>query len=396
MTSARPYVLLALTCLAACTSGSRVQTEVPLVTLRERALADSADAIAQYNLAIGYWSETDFPEARNALLRAVRIDPRFAEAYLALAYLPYAQRPALWQELAEDNVPSEWSDAIFEADEHYRRAIMINPLVDMRILGAVEPPPHWVWTAGWMSQTYDAWFRGLHDYRSGNYEAAFGRYDRLISLLEDEWRRDARERMPDAILLHRGLAAAHLGRWDIAIGDIRILYDRQLSAEEEEEELIHVPLETNHYRYILAVMLEGAGQPVEAEALLRDAVAENLGLYMGHVRLANLAESRGDGRTALSERQLAVNANPEDPTVHLEQGLTFANVGMLPQAIAALETAVSLNPLDPQAHYFLGVVHAMAQDRASARASLERFLALAPARMFNEISDAEARLASLR
>lgn len=372
--------------LGGCQS-ARVRTDVPLTELQTRAAQDSADAIAQYNLAIGFWSESNFVDARDALLRSVKIDPRFAEAYLALAYLPYAQRPDLWYEQFEDRLPPEWESAVLDAEQHYNRAFMINPLMDMRILGAVTP----IFGGG---PIYDAWFRGFEDYRNGDYESAFGRYNRLIRELEIEWRRDARSRMPDAILLHRGLAAAHLGNWDIAVGDLRIIYDRHLDLEEEEAGLIQVPLETNHYRYILAVVLEGAGRIDEAVSMYHQAASENLGLYMAHVRLANLAESRGDTQLALSERQFAVDANPEDPTVHLEQGLTYANARMFQQSIAALENAIRLNPLDAQVHYFLGLVHDMAGDRAASHAALERFLALAPERMAQERADARTRLGS--
>ena len=382
----RAHALLLVLLTAACTS-SRVRTDVTLDELQTAAARDSADAIAQYNLAIGYWSQENFAEAGEALRRAVRIDPRFAEGYLALAYLPYAQRPQLWQEVFEDRVPEEWQDALIESERHYGHAFMINPLVDMRILGAVTP-------MGGFSTYYDAFFRGFEDYRNGNYEAAYGRYDRLIRELEIEWRQDARARMPDAILLHRGLAAAHLGNWDVAVGDLQIIYDRHLDVEREHDGLVHVPLQTNHYRYILAVLQEGAGHLAEAQSLLYEAATEDLGLYMAHVRLANIAEARGDAQVALSERQLAVDANPEDPTVHLEQGLTYANVRMYPQAIASLETAIRLNPLDAQAHYFLGVVHEMAGNTQASLSALERFVAIAPARMAQERADAQTRLGS--
>ena len=382
-------IAVAVLFLTSACSGSRIRTETSLTELQAAALRDSADAIAHYNLAIGYWAESNFPAAREALLSAVRVDPRFAEAYLALAYLPYAERPDLWIEQFDGRVPPEWEGPLLESEQHYSRAFMINPLMDMRILGAVTP------VAG-RGPIYDAWFRGFDDYRNGDYAAAFGRYSRLIRDLEIEWRRDARSRMPDAILLHRGLAAAHLGNWEVAVGDLRIVYDRHVALEEDEDELIQVPLETNNYRYILAVLLEGAGNAQEAEAMYREAASENLGLYMAHVRLANLAESRGDVDLAVTERRLAVETNPEDPTVHLEQGLTFANARMLPQAIASLENAIRLNPLDAQAHYFLGVVHGMAGEQSAAREAFRRFLSVAPARMAQERAEAEARLATAR
>jgi len=386
--------------LLGCAGGPRIQTTVPLEELERTAVADSADGVAHYNVALAYWGADRFDEARAALERATARSPRLAQAHLALAYLPYAERPELWREVEEDRVPAEWQDALIASDQHYRHAFMIDPLVDMRILGAVEPPSSAMWTVSdYYRSMYDAWFRGFDDYREGNYGAAFGRFDRLIYDLEQNWRRDARQRMPDAILLHRGLAAAHLERWDVAEGDLRILFDRQRDVEEDEERLIHVPLETNHYRYILAVLLSktgDGGDRVEAEALLRDAAQENLGLYMAHVRLAELAEARRDWSTALAERQRAIDANPTDHTLHVELGATLATVGRFEQALAAIRQGIELSPLDPQAHYLLGMVAEAAGDADTAIAAYERTLAVAPSRLFTLRQDATERLDALR
>lgn len=389
--------LLSLSVLAfvACAKAPPISISVPMTELQSRAAADSVDAVAHYNLGIGYWIEENYAAARTELERAVELDTRFAQAYLALGFLPYAERPALWREVARGEVPVEYESMVDVANQHYRRALMIDPLVDMAILAAVVPPVDRYWQVGGpFHEAYDTWFRGLDDYRDGDYVNAYRRYTNLILDLERYCCRDARERMPEAILLYRGLAAAHLGRWEVATGDIRILYERERTIEDEDE-LIHVPLDTNHYRYMLGVLLARSGALEEADSLLREAAAADLGLYMAHVHLADLAEQRGDVPAALAERQRAVNANPDDASLHLDLGVSYARQGMLTEAAGAVENAIVLNPSAPAGWYIIGVIRAARAENDAARAAFERFIALAPSRMAAQIEDARTRLVAL-
>lgn len=69
---------------------------------------DPYDAAAHYNLAIGYWSEERYDEVESELRR----------------------------EIIRGEVPEEWKERVAEMDRLYRRAFLVDPLVDLRIMAA--------------------------------------------------------------------------------------------------------------------------------------------------------------------------------------------------------------------------------------------------------------------
>src|SRR6478736_415297 len=117
----------------------------PGVTVRslEAAVArDSNDTEALYALALGYWSKKRWNDAERMLKQTLAIEPRNARALLALAHLPYARRPKLWDEDVRGQVPPEWQPALILSERYTRLAMQIDPLVDLQIVGAVAPDPN--------------------------------------------------------------------------------------------------------------------------------------------------------------------------------------------------------------------------------------------------------------
>src|ERR687893_78665 len=115
-------ILVAFMGLAGSLDAQRIKLPVGRGELEARAKQDSLDAAAHYNVALAYWNEKRFDDAERELRLAATLDPKFAEAYLALAYLPYVRRPKLWAEEEKDRVPEEWKAAMAESDRMYRRA----------------------------------------------------------------------------------------------------------------------------------------------------------------------------------------------------------------------------------------------------------------------------------
>src|SRR4051812_8681195 len=94
------FTAIAITLLvvgARPSAGQRLKITSSVPALEEAARRDSTDAAAHYNLALGYWTKSKWDEADSALRRALAIDPRFASAYLALAFLPQASGK-FWEE----------------------------------------------------------------------------------------------------------------------------------------------------------------------------------------------------------------------------------------------------------------------------------------------------------
>jgi len=387
-------LLAALAAAPAVAAGQRISLPVGLAELEARATRDSNDAAAHFNLALGYWNAKRWDDVERELRLAVAIEPQFAEGWLALGRLPYGRRLKLWDDVAERRVSAEWKPRLEEAYRYYRRAFLINPLVDLRIEAAARPPKSIYWTATeWLAQIYDYLFGGFDEIQTGNYAAAYNRFNQII---QDAPSRVERENLPTFIYYLRGLAAGHIERWDDAIQDFDRLLDLSMKEQSPDSLVYYIPIETNEYRYMLGVLHQRAGRLEEAASYYREAVEKDIGLYMAHVRLAGLAETNRDWTTAIAERRAAVNANPDDPSLLLDLGRTLGTAGDLAEAEDVLRQGQDANPRDSRLSYYLGVVQQQANKKEEARASFTRFIALAPSRYERQVASARSRLAALQ
>src|SRR5258705_13323085 len=129
----RAWLLLAVA-VATGPNLARAQFKLPkkLDELETIARKDSNDAAAHFNVALAYWNAKRWDDVERELRVAVTIEPQFAEGWLALSRLPFARRLRLWEDIAERRVAAEDRPGIEEAYRLYQRAILINPLGDLR------------------------------------------------------------------------------------------------------------------------------------------------------------------------------------------------------------------------------------------------------------------------
>ena len=142
-------------------------------------------------------------------------------------------------------------------------------------------------------------------------------------------------------------------------------------------------------------MKQRAGQYNEAIDLYRMALENDIGLYMAHVRLAQIYEDHNLLAQATAERRAAVNANPDDPSLLLDLGKSLARANQWTDAERTLQDAVAANPRDPRRHYFLGIVEQHQNKAPEARTAFTDFIALAPTRYAPQVADARQRLDAL-
>jgi tetratricopeptide (TPR) repeat protein len=387
---ALPFLLCAA--LAGPLSAQRMKLPLSLKELEARVAKDSLDPAAHYNVALAYWNEKRYDDVERELKLAAAMDPKFAEAYLALAFLPYARRPKLWNEKYEDKVPQELKAAVEESDRMYRRAFLVSPLVDMRIIGAASPRSGGGSVVGGF---YDFYFQSFDDVMEGNYEQAYGRFARMHR--ERRLAGPGQPKLPLSFRWFAALAAAHTKRYDEAAESFQMLIVQSLADERklEEEELVRIPLRTNEYRYFLATVRQAAGEKEKALELFQGVLEADIGLYMAHVQRANIYESDRRYAEALEERQRAINANPDDPSLLTDLGVTLGKSGKWQEAEETLKQAAEANPRDPRPYFWMGLCQVEQGKRAEAKASLTRFVATAPSRWEAQINLANQRLARL-
>lgn len=370
--------------------GQRIELPVKFELLLQTAARDSNDAVAHYNLALGHWSRGSYDEAEGSLREAIALDARLARAYLALSYLPFARDERLWNDWPK--VPPEWEERMREADRLYERAFMINPVVELKIVGAVVPRRSVLWQhSPVLADFYDHWLQAFDDFRDARYEDAYFRFNRFI---RDRGGRKRLQRVPTSFIWFTALAAAHLERYDEAIELTEYLLAEALSRRSEGE-LTYLPLQENGYRYFLAYLHQQDAAYDIAVRLYETALERDFGLYMAHVRLAEIHEARGDVAAALRERRLAVETSPDDATLALDLGIAQAKAGRIADAKATFSAMTGIQPRDPRPHYFLGLLYQAEGARDQARRALELFLELAPQRFAPQVQDARQRLARL-
>ena len=367
--------------------GLKVST--PLDSLEATARRDSNDAAAHYQLALGYWAKKRFDEAGRSLRTAVTIERRFAPAYLALAYLPYARRRKLMEEEVKGRVPAEWRDSVVESWRLRRRAFLIDPLVDLRIIGAIVPLSQGIVLSGSRGQVvfsmdpFSAFVRG--DYRFA--------YDAFNSVAT-EFTKAHRDSIPTGLLWYRGLSAGHVAAYDTAIADFSALVARG-EALERADSVVRIPLNTNDCRYVLALFHYRASHLAEAIRLYQEALGNDLGLFMAHVQMGKIYEQQQKWPEAVDQFQRAVAVNPDDPSVLLDLGVVLREAGRFQESAETLQRAMDANPRDSRVPYHLGITLQADGRGPEAVVALKRFLALAPSRYRRQILDAELRVAAL-
>lgn len=377
-------------------AAQRIKLPYKVPELESRMKADSNDPAAHYNLALGYWNDKRWDDTEKEIRSSLQLDPRFAPAHLALAYLPFAKRPKLWDEIFQDKVPSDMVEALKESDREYRHAFLIDPLVDIRIIGAVtRPKPDFLTVQDYLGEGYALFFQGFTDCQEGRYEECHGRFVTFIREIQGERFPD---RVPNSVHWYKGLAAAHLQMYDVAAAHFNTLITRSKGDEKELEskgELSRVPLRTNEYRYALATIRQASGEVPEAVRLYHEVLEADAGVYMAHVRLANMYEAARNYPEAEKERRSAINTNPDDPSLVLDLGITLGKAGKMAEAETQLQEVIAATPRDSRAYFWLGLAQMEQSKQGPAKESFTRFLSLSPSRFDRQIAMAKDRLAKL-
>jgi tetratricopeptide (TPR) repeat protein len=117
---------------------------------------------------------------------------------------------------------------------------------------------------------------------------------------------------------------------------------------------------------------------------------------MAHVRMAAVHEANQKWADAIAERQNAVNANPDDPSLLIDLGVTAGKAGEFELAIDALGRAAEANPRLADAPFWTGMLQYAQGNQEEAKGSFTRFLAIAPSRWQGKIQQAKQRLEGLQ
>jgi tetratricopeptide (TPR) repeat protein len=347
--------------------------------------------MAHYNVALGYWTKGRWNDVERSLRRSVAIEPKMAPAYLGLALLPFARRPKLWKEEGSDRVPADRAPQLEESYRFFRRAFQLDPLVDLKLFGLAVPPRDAIVVGRNATPAYAALVQGFESLWDGQYATAFGWLDAVLHKLD----RGKQDDVPEGLLWYHGLAAAHLEKYDLALLDFQRLYDRAAAREQSDTLVRTFIMESNQIRYVLATVSRRAGRADQALALYRESAATDLGLYMAHVQMADIYEERRQWNDAITERQRALEVNPDDASLRYDLAYSLARARQFNDAAETLTELMQARPLNPRIPYLLGLVQLRLGDARSARDALQLFVTIAPSRFNEQVAEARQQLNQL-
>ena len=383
-------IIAGLLAIGSRASSQTVERPPSLEALEAAARQDSLDPEALYRLALRYDIVKRYDDAGRVARQVVDIDPRYAPAWLLLGYIPYDRRLKLWSEVARGKVPPAWRDSVAESERLFHRAFLIDPLVDFRVMGAAPLKQDMIIIREYGQYTTDYLLDLAMSAFGWRYELCYNAADLYV---QRQFKNLPVDSIPSGLFWIRGLSAAHLKSYTRAIADIQVLLDRSLK-HEASDSLIQLDLGTNDYRYLLALLKQRAHRPADAMTLYQEALANDLGLYMAHVRLARLYAEVKMWPQAIEEARRAVQAGPEDPSLLADLGEILRDAGQLAEAEQVLRQAQA-HGRNPRVLYQFGLLELQLNKPEEAKAALTRFVAIAPSRMSTEIAEARQRLAAL-
>jgi tetratricopeptide (TPR) repeat protein len=316
---------------------------------------DSLDPVVQYQMAMAAWDDEHYAAADSLLRRALLINPYDAAANLALGYLPFDRYPKLakWEE--KSRVPDSLAATVAEAHQHLRLAVLVDPFVGWG-------KSNFVFLPKWAMQNFTP---------------------------------KERARLPAWFFYWRGLSYARGDDYASALGDLHEVLTRFEQAHDTMPANAYLPLAANEVRYVMAVIELKAGRTIEARQHFEQVLTQDLGMYMAHVKLAELHERNGAWNAAVRERERAVETKPDDPVLLYQLATTLARAARLPEADSAVTKAIALNPHNPGYVYLAARVQLALGDTARAVGSYQKFLAMAPNALATDRATAESQLAQI-
>jgi len=369
----------------------RIKLPAKMSELEDRVNRDSLDPVAHYLVALGYWNEKKWDDVERELHAAIALQPRFADAYLALAFLPFGKSSRLWDDIYDRPMKPEVQKTYEGFEANSRRAYIIDPLVSQAIIGATLPKKSASWA--WDPEYYDTFYQAWDEIATGNYSSAYFDFSRMIKLYEESVGRDPRY-LPWGWVWGRGMSAAHLGKAPEAVTDLSNLMNRMM-AEQKGDSVNMLAFAANDYRYLIAATWQHGDSVDQAMALYKQVVANDVGYYMAYVRMADIYEADRAYPEAIALRKQAVNANPDDPSLLMDLGVTQGKAGAFQAAAETLEEAIQGNPRDVRTYFWLGIALQQLGKNAEARGAYQHFVEVAPSRLEKQVALARQRLQAL-
>lgn len=408
------------------------KTDEAIARLQVATKADPKNDSAHFWLGEAYGARGRAQEARGAYAEALRLNPTYIPAQIALSQInlragdadtalnfaqqavaaapanPDARAALVWALLGQRNVTRaadelkilarDNADASVvhvlqgtldmvrrdpkAAEKAFAKARLLQPDSADALSGVLASRLAAGNVAGAQGEADSAIARAPNDPATlvvaGRAYLATRQFDKAEAVLKRAIERDA-QRLPAYSLL----------------GQLYVTQRRTEEAIKEFDELSKRQTNAVGAHTVVGMLMQASNRRQEAKERYQKVLALDANAAVAANNLAWMQVEDGENLdVALQLAQTASARLPESAEVSDTLGLVYIKKGLYPQAIDALKVSVERAPKTAAYHYRLGVAYAKAGDAALARQSLDRALKLDP--NFSDAADARATLASLR
>jgi tetratricopeptide (TPR) repeat protein len=132
------------------------------------------------------------------------------------------------------------------------------------------------------------------------------------------------------------------------------------------------------YHFMLAVLLESAGKPRDAEQSYRSCIELDPGFAPARANLGQLLFTGGRNREALELMDETTRRFPGDPVLRLQHAEMLLRDGRIDEAERRVVEILDSGQAPPQSHYLMGLIDLQRARYDAARKRLERAVAEDP------------------
>jgi tetratricopeptide (TPR) repeat protein len=377
------FTLIILIFIVTCPTGPYIKINESIEELQEALRADTNNAVAYYNLGLGYTANRNYEEALNYFHKTIEREPHFSDAYFAIYCVEFARDKKLYAKaFEEEELEPEIQKKIDKIRSYFEYAILYDPFFDWKLSTLLlERRP--ITDNPFTQMLIDRIYEGLVQFRLGNYEKAVKEFDYLI------------EKNPEFrhAYLFRGIAQAQIQNYKEAIENFQFLIDKL--EEYNKEKVLPVYLNPAELYYLIAFAYLRDGNLDEAEKTFKKVITENMGFYMAHYQISNICKMRGDYAGALKEINAAIIGNPNNAIFHFSKGVCLNTMRRDWEAIQEYKKAISLNPNYPKSYYTLAVVSESIGNKENAVKNYRSFIDKAPKSLIEFVEKAQLRTEEL-
>jgi tetratricopeptide (TPR) repeat protein len=314
-------------------------------------------ARVQYSVGKALLKSGDFAASRDALRKALQLDPDYIDAIEALATDQYklgqhGEAMELYRRVlvswpgffeARDNLGLLLAESGRQAGavEQFRTAILVKPDytdAHFHLANALA-------AEGQLAEAAAEYQQTLH-YDPAHAEAHNNWGNVLVRLQRPE---EAMEHFREALRLNPRYAEAHYNS-----GNLLFQAGHPSDAIQEYEQAIAIDPADAEAHCNLGIVLAATGHRPEAIPQYEAALAIKPAFASAHYNLANALAQGGRLADAIPHYEEALHANPADAAAHANLGNALYQMGRVPEAIAHYEEAIRLRPDDALVHYNLG------------------------------------------